>query len=160
MSLPVLDLNNPGVWNQIYDESRTAASGGIPDSYIPIPAFEVPVLIQSPILAVRNFSQSARPTWRFAGNLIQRFQIGTGGSASPLPLAEAKREALTVNRTQLIFFPRYTNEYEVVFSCPYWFQTMRLTLWEYTGQISDSNQVLIEAVRTDLVIIESKIDAL
>lgn len=159
MSQPVLDLTGVGNWSQVYDESRTAVLMA-PDAYIPIPAFEVGVLIESPILAVRAFCQSAKPTWRFGGLLIQRFQIGTGGAASPLPLAEASDRALRVNRTQLIVFPKLTANYELLFTCPYWFPDCRLTVWEYSGVNSDTTEKLLELIQIDLNTIEVKIDNL
>lgn len=139
MSAFILELQSAGVWQQVYNESRE----GIPISekhHIPIPAFEIGLLFEHHILAVRCISTTAKAHWRFAGNLSQRFQIGTGGSTSPLPVVTAARRGLRLNRAELIRFPRLTTNYELLFEVPHWIKDMRLTVWEYSGIESDTTE--------------------
>lgn len=114
MSQPVLDLQSQGSWVQVYNEYR-AASVMVDRSFTPIPAFELGVLFESHILAVRVLSDSAKPTWRFAGKLDQRFQLGTGGAASPLPVVNASSRTVRLNKSALVQFQHLTSNYQLVF---------------------------------------------
>lgn len=158
MSHPVLSLQSQGVWNQVFDEHRDAIV--VQTAHTPIPAFEIGFLFESHILAVRCLSTSAKRHWRFAGLLSQQFQMGTGGTASPLPVVTARSHRSRLNRTELILFPRLTSTYQLVFEPAYWHKHIRLTIWEYTGPESNTTEELIQTLKIDLVRIESKIDDL
>lgn len=159
MSQPLLDLQGQGVWSQVFDERREAVQA-TEKVHLPIPAFELGFSFESHILVVRCLSVTAKAHWRFAGNLSQRFQIGTGGVTSPLPLVTARRIGLKLNRADLVQFPRLTTDYELLFEPPHWLKDLRLTVWQYTGPESDTTEEMVEAARVDLIRIESKIDAL
>lgn len=143
MSQPVLQLTSQGNWNQIYDESRSAVPATPSGGHTPIPAFEIPFLFDKHIIAVRCLSPSAKPTWRYAGTLSQRFQAGTGGSASTLPTLDATSLSLRINRSKLVVFKKYTQQYELLFESPPWIKEMRLTIWQYVGTESDSTEDLL-----------------
>lgn len=158
MSHPVLNLQGQGIWNQVYNEHRNATL--VQTAHIPIPAFEISFLFESHILAVRCLSTTAKAHWRFAGILSQQFQIGTGGTASPLPDVTASQHKSRLNRTELIIFPKLTGNYQLIFEPAYWLKDARLTIWEYTGIESDTTEELIQTLKVDLIRIESKVDAL
>lgn len=143
MSEPVLQLTGQGNWFQIYDESRTAVAATPQGAYYSIPAFEIPFTLERHVLAVRCLSPTAKSTWRFAGTFSQRFQVGTGGTASPLPVVDATSVGLRLNRTKLIVFKKYTTNYQLLFENVRWLKDLRLTIWEYRGIESDSTEDLI-----------------
>jgi hypothetical protein len=143
MSEPILQLTTQGNWSQIYDENREAAPTSVPNIFYPIPAYEIPFLIERHILAIRCLSPSAKATWRYAGTLSQRFQLGTGGAASGLPTVEALSIGLRLNRTKLVVFKKYTQQYELLFETPFWMKSLRLSIWQYEGTESDSTEDLI-----------------
>lgn len=149
---PVVQFTTAGVWQQVYNEQRSAV---VVDerSYIPIPAFELGFLFDSHILAVRALSTTALAHWRFAGNLYQRIQLGTGGAASSLPTVDASNKRIWLNRTILIDFPEYTPEYELNFTCAHWLRDVRLTVWQYIGINSDN-------ITEKLLELETKIDVI
>jgi hypothetical protein len=60
MSEPVLQLTTQENWFQIYDESRTAQIATPSGGYYPIPAFEIPILLERHVLAVRCLSTTAK----------------------------------------------------------------------------------------------------
>lgn len=159
MSQPLLDFGNQANWLLVYEERRDAAYLD-EQQFTPLPAFELPFLFDKPILACKAFSQGAKPTWRFAGTLTQRFQLGSGGVGTTLPIAEASRRGLKLGRTELCVFTQYTQHYELLLECPYWLDNLRLTIWEYVGPNSDSTEALLELARIDLFRMESKIDSL
>ncbi|WP_017314922.1 hypothetical protein [Mastigocladopsis repens] len=158
MSEPVLQLTTQGNWSQIYDESREAVIATSAGGHYPIPAFEVPFLFEKHILAVPCLSKSAKAHWRFAGNLIQRIQIGTGGSASPLPPVDGARVYMRLNRTALVVFKNYTSTYELLLENAPWLKDLRVTVWEYRGPQSDTTEDLIQTLKIDLLRIESKLE--
>lgn len=160
MTEMILSLTNQANWNQIYTESREAQPASPIGGYFPIPAFEIPIVIENNILAVRTFSNTARFSWRFAGNLSQRIQIGSGGSASTLPEVEAASISLRINRTRLLILKKLSPDYKLVFEPPYWFKSISLTIWEYTGIQEYLTDELIRDLGDDLDRIEAKIDSL
>ena len=152
-----VEFTKLGNWKQVYNESRVAQR--IDDrNYYPLPAFEVGFLFTSHILAVRARSTKAKPHWRFAGNLYQRLQLGTGGSASNLPTVDLSVKGVPLSRAILVDLPRYTYEYELNFITPFWIEDMQLTFWEYVGIDSDNITDSVLLAREDLERIEGKID--
>ncbi len=145
MSQPVLLLQSQGSWVQVYNEYR-AADVVVDRSFTPIPAFELGFLFESHILAVRCLSNSAKPTWRFAGKLDQRFQLGTGGAASPLPVVNASSRTVRLNKSALVQFQHLTSNYQLVFEPAHWLKDVQLTVWEYRGPVSDTTEEKIDLV--------------
>ena len=145
MSQPLVNLQSQGLWVQVFNEARQARQVTDTD-FAPIPAFEIGFLFEAHILAARSSSTTAKAHWRFAGLLNQRFQIGTGGAASPLPVVTAKSHALKLNRSALVQFERLTSNYELLFEPAYWLRDLQLTIWEYRGLVSDTTEEKIELV--------------
>jgi hypothetical protein len=155
----ILDLTSQSNWLQVYDELREVERVSS-IAYKPLPPFAIPFLFDKRILSVKVISLTAKPYWRYAGTLTQSFQIGSGGTNTLLPVADFSRKKLNLNRTELVIFPQYTSNYELVFKAPYWLLDLRLTIWEYTGPESDSTEQLVSLTREDLARVEAKVDAL
>jgi hypothetical protein len=153
-----LALTTQSNWVQIYSESRNAVF--IDDNYFkPIPAFEIGIRLSTPVIAIQATSTTARGWWRSAGNLYQRFQIGSGGTANPLPQVDARRVWVPLNRAKLIQFNLYQPEYEIVYVPPDWFQSVQFRLWAYTGPVVETTLARFDLVDADLDQIIAKIDA-
>ena len=154
----VLDLSLSSNWEQICNQNFVAQNqaGG----YIPIPIFELDVLVDSPVLAVNVTSTTAKNTWRFGGTLAQRYQIGSSGAASPLPYVDVATVALRVNRSRLVQFLPLDDEYTLRYEPPTYFRDVRLRIWKYTGVVSDSISEYLDTLKIDLLRIETKIDQL
>ncbi len=159
MSQPIVDFGSNANWQQVFDESRSAVAVTEKD-FIPIPAFELGFLFDSPILAVRTLSTTAKAKWRFAGEMSYRLQLGSGGATSPLPTVTAAKRSLRLNRAELHRFISYTQDYELLVEPAYWLKDLRLTIWQYKGGISDTTEELIETLKVDVLRVESKIDSL
>lgn len=145
-----LALTTQSNWQQIYSENRNAFQVDAL-SYIPIPAFEVGVTLDTPVVAIRIASNKARGHWKSGGHLFQRFQLGTGGAANPLPQVDSAQIWIPINRVKLIQFDLWTPEYSLVYLPPYWFEHVQCQIWAYTGPVSDS-------IETAISRIERKID--
>jgi hypothetical protein len=153
MSTVINGINNDENWQLLFTDSKTAVEATPKGGHYPIPAIEVPVRIDNRVIAVQNRVVQAKSTWRFGGNIIQRSQVGGGGSASPLPLLELEVCRLRINRTRLIVFEQFLTDYELIYETPVWFKNVSLTVWGYTGEVSDE-------LKADLLRLESKVDSL
>lgn len=158
MAEPLLDLLNQDNWNQIYDESRTAQPATEAGGYYSIPIFEIPIILQSRVLAVRCLSTTAKYSWRFAGNLKPQVAAPIAGINSP-PL-EVASIYLQLNRTRLIVLQPYATNYNLVLENAPWLKDLRVTIWEYTGAIEDTTEELIGIARIDILRVEAKVDNL
>ena len=159
MSKPVVNFTQEGNWTAVYTESRAAVEA-TPGVFKPIPAFEIGFLFNEHILAIRAFSSNAKPTWKYAGSIYQRLQLGAGGALSNLPEVDLSNRGVYLRRTTLLEFPRYTPEFGLVFVAPPWMLSLQLTLWQYSGVDSDDVTELLQTAKADLVRIEAKVDSL
>lgn len=158
MSNLILQLSRQQNWYKLYDEQRYAQIIGT-NSHVPIPAFEIPIVIYNQVLACRVLVQNAGSRWRFGGTLSQRWQLGSGGSQSPLPVADGNVFRLRINRSRLLIVPQY-GDYQVLYEPPTWFRNVQFTLWQYTGLVKDSTEQKVDLARERLFNIESKIDTI
>ena len=159
MSKPVVAFTTQGNWAAVYNESRAAVEI-TPGVFRPIPAFEIGFLFSEHILAIRAFSNTAKPTWKFAGRISQRLQLGSGGALSDLPTVDLSSRGIYLRQTALLEFPRYTTEYGLLFIPPVWMLSIQLTLWQYSGIDSDNVTELLQTAKADLARIESKVNDL
>lgn len=159
MSQPTVAFTSEGNWSAVYNESRVVTYL-TPEIFTPIPAFEIGFLFTQHVIAVRAFSNTRKPTWRYAGSLYQRLQLGAGGALSDLPEVDLSNQGVYFGRTMLLDFPRYTSEFGLVFATPPWVLSLQLTIWQYSGVSSDNVTDLVNLAREDLARIEAKLDTL
>jgi hypothetical protein len=151
-----LALTTQSNWQQIYSENRDAVYVDSL-SYTPIPAFEVGVTLSTPVVAIRAASSKARGHWKSAGHLFQRFQLGTGGAANPLPQVDSAQIFIPINRVKLVQFDLWQPEYSLVYLPPYWFEQVQVQIWAYTGPITETNQVRFDSIDSGLNRIEGRL---
>lgn len=151
-----LQLNNQN-WEQIYNESFSVTF--VTDKiFAPFQEISIPSVINKHIIAVYiNTEIPEGAKWNFAGNLIQRIELGlsVGGSFN---LDEFSRRKLFLNRIKLIVFPKITDTYSLSFELPKWFKSVKILIWQYLGSDIDSTENLIYALRNDITRLEQKID--
>jgi hypothetical protein len=148
------DLGNSDNWELAYSETATAQPApGTGDRYFPIPEIEVPILLYSQVIAVFCQSSQAPPRWRLGG--LMNLKIATGiltGSAVDTYPFEKKR--IWLNRITLFTLPVLTPEYALSFDIPYWLRQIQISVYQYTGPITDplANKVnTIDANLTQLI---------
>lgn len=158
MSDPILNLSTESNWALIYNETTAAGRIGS-GAYSPIAAFTIPVLLSSPIVVVEAQNLDARPWW-YLGCRLQ--QVVTVGIAPDQAIGSLLR--VPVNRPSLLRFPRWAADYALKCEIPPWFDRMKISIFEYVGQIGDSTEQTVneqaDLIRIDLSRIESKIDQL
>ncbi|HIK27959.1 MAG: hypothetical protein N3E45_17130 [Oscillatoriaceae bacterium SKW80] len=146
---------NSNFWRQVYSETKTREPvPNRPNTFYPVPAFEIPFLLDATILSVRTFSTTARFTWKYAGYLSAVTRVSPG-----IPPTILERVTLPINRTQLVVFKKYISSYELIFEPFYWFASMGLEIWEYYGSDSATDlESSIELIKNTLNRLEEKVD--
>jgi hypothetical protein len=148
----ILQLSNAANWTEIYSANFSAIEI-TPKLHEPIPEVNIPVQLESAILAV--YVTTVIPdgaNWNFAGIINQRFQLGLTVGGTPEADSLARRK-VWLNRIQLVIFPKLTTSYSCTFTFPDWFKTGTLTLWEYNGPDYESTDQLLQEIK-------SKVDTL
>lgn len=148
-----LQLGNAANWAIIYNENVSAvflAKEGGGYKAVPIPEIEIPVLLDSFVLAVKVVTVVPEGrTWRFAGNIRQT--VSTGISAFESQDASfTSRRPLFLGKINLVLFPKISISYGISIKVPDWFENASVAIWQYTGTDYDA----------DLVRIEEKLDGL
>jgi hypothetical protein len=155
----VLDFRNSAHWGPPYQIARRANLYGSTGLFFPIPTFQIPILFESPILAIAAENQDAHSWWRLGCRVRQLFDV-----EGPTEVASTQRVVLLNRGGTLIQFPRYAPQYRLEVEVPKWHKEMDLTIWEYIGPITDTTvQAVLEQadlIRVDLLRIETKLDAL
>lgn len=146
---PILDLTNPNNWQQLYNQSFTAAvKQPKPYQYFPIPEIQFPLLMEKHIIVCAASSLTAPPKWRFAGFVDQRLRFGltTGGAYD----GNAYQKKIWLNRNTLIIFPKLTPDYSFSIKIPYWIDHIQLIFWQYIGSENDSIEIALSNLSTKL----------
>jgi hypothetical protein len=151
------DLGNSANWNYLTSASKSAIVIS-PGQIVPIPKFSIPILLDNPTIAIRVDSVSAKPTWRFAGDIFQEISVGilVGGQ----PDAIATRRRAWLNQICLFMLPLWATTYALTYLPPKWFRDVTISVWEYTGDTPIDNASENAAIVAQLTEIEQKINSL
>jgi hypothetical protein len=153
------ELNNSQNWSLAYQEYKESIQVTPQGGYTPLPAFEVPIIFSSRILIAKTVSNiPVGKRWKWAGNLKALQAFPNAGINSQK--SEIASYSLSLNRSKLIILPEIASGYELILSDAFWLRNLQLTIYEFTGSISDNLTQLVTAVQSDVLRIESKIDAL
>jgi len=159
MSDPLIQSGNH--WPLVYSDRREVITDpSAPRGYVGIAPWEIPVIFTSPLIAATTSSLDSRSTWYVGCRLRPKYQLG-----SEVLDAVGNQAVVPINRDPvLIRFPRWKSEYSLMVEVPYWFLSIGLDIWEYTGDLDSVTDDLVrsqtDAIRVDLVRIETKIDTL
>jgi hypothetical protein len=114
------------------------------ERYFPIPAFSVPYLVDTPIVAISASSSSAEETWRFAGHAKQVIRTGlvVGGKADTV----SSVKKFYLDQISLLQFPSYAPEFELTFSIPYWLRQITVNIYSYIGPVNDLYDAQLDSI--------------
>lgn len=155
----LIDLDAASLWEQRYVTHRFGAVRPTGRGFVPIPSFEVPLLLQSPIVAVRATSDDAGEGWKLACWCDR--VIGTSSPNTALTNLTAERNPIGMGKTTVLDFTQNpADTYKLLLEPPYWMPDIRIEVWEFTGTIEETVENSLDVARVDLVRIEAKIDAL
>jgi hypothetical protein len=159
MGEPVLQLNNAANWELLYSDLKVAdeISTG---TFRPIPTFTVPVLIESPWIAIETYSQEARSHW-WLGCRVQPIVMVPN---SPFQRIAGTQVNVPLNALTLFKFQSLEAQFRLRVQIPWWHKELSIWVYQYTGTASDSTEDLIvdrtDVIRVDLARIEFKLDNL
>lgn len=151
------------IWNETRQVVRDPSipRGG----YQPIPPFEIPFLLDSPLVAASAISTTSRPTWKVGAKMRPKFFFESGSAGTGFdPYGFEFSIPLNLDKPFIYRVTRWKPEYQLLVSIPPWLQDVHLTVWQYTGELSDSTENLLiersDVIRVDLARIEAKINTL
>jgi len=144
------DADSSSNWVEIFSNSYEAeyVQGKATQVYLPIPATEINVDIDSPLIAVYCSSTQYDDTEKFLGTVIQQVKLP---SIFPVSHASGRGEALYNNRVVLAKFTEFDDSYSLLFKPKYYVETVSIKIYKYIG----STYFVIEERLNNL---ESKID--
>lgn len=147
------ELNNALNWSLAYQEYKEAVQVTPQGGYTPLPAFEVPITFTTKILIAKTVSNI--PTgkrWKWAGNL-RAFQMFPNAGINSQK-SEIANFSLNLNRSKLLVLPDLASGYELVLSDAFWLRDLQLTIYEFTGILSDSLYAMVGDIKTSVEAIE------
>lgn len=143
----VYDLGNSANWQLTNSIERVAEPviTRVLERYYPIPDFEAPIQLSSPILAIYIESESDPGTWRRGGFVKQKIRtgiVGGGGNDAYLTV-----KPMYLRQINTYTFPLVSTAYSLEFSIPFWLRQISINVYEYTGLIADTTEQTIDEVK-------------
>jgi hypothetical protein len=137
-------------WASVWQSTLTADPDTIKPAYrfFPIPDYEVPILIENPILAISARAIDAPDTWKYAGTAFQKIKTGLMPGLTPDSFTDSQR--FYNDQITIIQFRSIAPTYSVVLRIPYWIRSISLGIWEYTGPIIDSTDQKLDLILEEI----------
>lgn len=161
-----LQLSREDYWEQIWQEKFVAAEGSRPGSHFPISEQFCPIQPESHVLAISASSDTAKPTWFWAGWCYQHLNIGVTLGGSFDTYGDPRRRSLELG-LNLLVFPELTDDFVLSFFPPKWFKDIEYIAWQFTGPtLTDSSDLhqLIQSqnnqMETNFLQLQSSIERL
>ena len=120
-------------WQVVVNTTRQAQR--LPgDRFIPIPSFDLGVTLNTDYVAVIATTTEGKPSWFFAGDIVQTYRFAPGAGNSLLGSIKPERTRLAINRLQLVETNRVsTDPFGLQYTPPYWFRDCGIRVYQYTG---------------------------
>jgi hypothetical protein len=143
-------FTNLSAWNyqNVYSFHATEFSPPQINRFYPIPRQNLPLTLDTNIIAVLAESSSAQENWRYGGRLFFRLTTGLQGPSSPNTVIKASKFYL--NQIEIIIIPDFASAFIVEIDIPYWHRNMDLHLWEYTGDNRNTEQAKLDTLLAQL----------
>lgn len=152
------DLQNSANWDLAYSVNKEAEKvGGF--SVKRIPDIVLPTYVNSKIIATYTDSDAAPLSWKTSGYVQKEISIGITVGNNQNTKFEFSRK-IPLRKAASFSLPGYGENYKLVFSPHKWFLDISLSVWVYTGDLSDDLIQQLELVRIDLLRVEKKLDIL
>lgn len=134
----IYDFSNQNNWSLTWSGVKVApdVSSESLNKYFPIEDFAIPVQFSSPIISIYLVSDSDPGRWIKGGWAKQKIVTGITGGGSPD--AYTQIIPLKLRQINICQFSQTVTSFAVVLSIPYWLRHIDITVWEYTGEITDT----------------------
>lgn len=128
----IYDIDNTTNWLQIYsdDFQATYIQGQQIPIYTPIPKTELPVNIDSSLVAIHCTSTQYPNSQKYLGSVVQAVLIN---QSFPTDTATANAKRIYSNQTVLAQFTEFDDTYRLVLSVRWWVEQLSITVYEYIG---------------------------
>jgi hypothetical protein len=148
----IYDISTDVNWLEIYNDSfqATYVQGQQVPIYTPIPKTELPVDIDTTLVAIYCTSNQYQNSQRYLGSVYQAIITNT---AFPTATATGKGRGIYSNQTVLAQFTEFDDNYRLVLNPRWWIEQLTVTVWKYIG---DENF----DIKNQLDAIEQKINQL
>ena len=123
-----------------------------------IKPFKLNTLFTSSVVAVGVLVDNAREHWQDGGEVAQDFSFLNSDSRyfdTGISFYSVKK--LLINRVTVIELPLATDAYSLVYFPNPYFQSLRLEVWEYTGDVVDTIKQQLTSLENQLTNIENSI---
>lgn len=146
----VFDVGNGNNWVSRYSNSLQGAPAIVPGNYEPIPDLVIPITFTGHLLAISASSTQAKNTWKTAGWLWQRVLINIGtGATSPNATVQRKFK-FYLGQLTVLTIPKLASDYALSVSFPHWMPQLSFEIYEYIGEVIDTNEQKLEQIISDL----------
>ena len=146
------DADNSDNWLQIYQtnfEANFIQGKQIP-VYLPIESQELPIDIDSPLVAIYAESNQFLDIKKYLGSVIQGIN---SNDIFPTQTITARGRGIYSNQTTLLEFPRFDDTYRLIVNPKTYVEQLSIVVYKYTGSTYYD-------LENRLNIIENKIDQL
>ena len=149
MSL-IYDFGNSLSWELLYSNTYTAEPVPLRElrEYFPIPDTILPIIVQSPIIAIYALSTSDPGTWRYGGRIRQRVNTGIAFGGVYDGIVSERR--FNLRRVNVLQFDPLVNGYALELIIPYWLRDIGFSIWEYVGLIEDTTETQLDDIETKI----------
>lgn len=157
----------PNQWELLYSEIVEATDAEFRSFRLNgryLDPFDIPILVESEVIAVRVTSVAAKSTWYRAGSVIQYVEnpsfpgyVPTAG-ATATTLALVERKLVTLNQApDVLVFQKFASTTRFAFDPMPWIPQLQIQLWEYQGTPVDTVLDGQEDIKAKLDIIDAKV---
>ncbi|MGK7914736.1 MAG: hypothetical protein AB4038_04210 [Prochloraceae cyanobacterium] len=146
----IFDVGNGNNWVSRYDNSLQGAPAVVPGNYEPIPDLVIPITFTGHLLAISASSSTAKDSWKTAGWIWQRVLVNIGtGSTSPNATVQ-KKYKFYLGQVTVLTIPKLASNYGLSVSIPHWISQLSFEIYEYTGEVIDTNEQKLDQILTNL----------
>lgn len=167
--LPVgksLDISTAGNWTLEYASVRTATDSDRRSKYLNgyfLEPFDIPVLIESLVIAIRCSKADAKPSWNSAGTLLRvasfpKNETVLEDDAGSAQTAVLDKRYLRLNSDfEILIFNESSSTLQLTFIPKPWLDSIGIVIYSYSGPVHDLALDKLDAIRAKLEVIDSKV---
>lgn len=152
--LAAVDLTNSNLWDVEQFTIKTAQPGPYPNSYVPIPEFEVPIFQGTRVMMATCYNPKALDRW-WRGCYLKQV-VGALAGAGTGMYSEVQTFVIPVSTPnvtrQKVFFPSPAPiTWKMICAVPSWHEQIELRVYRFTG-------ILTPPLATYLGILNNKLE--
>lgn len=126
-------FDNSTDWELVANQVRNAQQVG-ENAYVPIPAFNLGLSLDTDYVAVVATTTSGKSTWQFAGDINQVYDFPVAPGNPVLGTIQPIRTRLFINKLTLVETNRVsTDNFDLRYQPPYWFKDCAIRVYAYRG---------------------------